>query len=140
MEISAPPRPKFTFPDRVLLHQLVNLYFDNVNIFFPMLHRPTFDKQLYSMDHARDTGFACIVLLVCAIGSRYSDDPRVKADPHASKHSAGESNASYSCDYQSYTRAGWHYFSQVEMVRKPMIIPPKLHDIQIHCVSPFLPA
>ncbi|KAI5890058.1 uncharacterized protein SCHCODRAFT_02690076 [Schizophyllum commune H4-8] len=120
MEISAPPRPKFTFPDRVLLHQLVNLYFDNVNMFFPMLHRPTFDKQLYSMDHARDTGFACIVLLVCAIGSRYSDDPRVKADPHASKHSAG-----------------WHYFSQVEMVRKPMIIPPKLHDIQIHCLSIF---
>ncbi|KAL1741746.1 fungal-specific transcription factor domain-containing protein [Schizophyllum fasciatum] len=120
MEISAPPRPQFTFPDRMLLQSLVDLYFENVNLYFPMLHRPTFDRQLFSMDHARDTGFACILLLVCAIGSRYSDDPRVKADPNASKHSSG-----------------WHYFSQVEMVRKPMIIPPKLHDIQIHCLSIF---
>lgn len=118
LEISAPARPTFIFPERVLLHNLVNLYFEHVNALFPVIHRPTFMEQLNTMAHAGDTNFACILLVVCAIGARYSDDPRVLADPSASKHSAG-----------------WSYYSQVEMVRKPMIIPPKLQDIQIHCLS-----
>ncbi|TRM68906.1 fungal-specific transcription factor domain-containing protein [Schizophyllum amplum] len=118
LEISARARPSFTFPAPNLMHSLVAFYFDNVNTFFPIVHRPTFEAQLHSMMHIEDTGFACVLLVVCAIGSRYSDDPRVLADAEASKHSAG-----------------WSYFSQVEMLRKPMIIPPKLHDIQIHCLS-----
>ncbi|TRM68894.1 fungal-specific transcription factor domain-containing protein [Schizophyllum amplum] len=117
LEISAPARPNFTFPAPELILSLVKFYFDEVNAFFPIIHRPTFEAQLQSMAHVEDTGFACVLLVVCAIGARYSDDSRVLAD-ESSKHSAG-----------------WSYFSQVEMLRKPMIIPPKLHDIQIHCLS-----
>jgi hypothetical protein len=107
---------RFTFPPDDLLASLVDGFFENMNTFFPILHRPTFERGLADGLHRSDSGFATIVLLVCAIASRFIDDPRVLL-PGASEQSAG-----------------WGYFNQVQAVRRSLLAPPCLYDIQWHCV------
>ncbi|KAF8605194.1 hypothetical protein BDV93DRAFT_76183 [Ceratobasidium sp. AG-I] len=65
------------FPPEDLLYSLVDLYFKRFNILLPLLHRPTFEAQLADKLYWRDPSFAAVVLLVCANGSRFSDDTRV---------------------------------------------------------------
>ncbi|QRV90687.1 Fungal specific transcription factor domain [Ceratobasidium sp. AG-Ba] len=65
------------FPPDDLLNSLVDLYFTRFNVLLPLLHRPTFEAQLKQKLHWRDPSFAAVVLLVCANGSRFSDDTRV---------------------------------------------------------------
>ncbi|KAG8741047.1 hypothetical protein FRC10_003431 [Ceratobasidium sp. 414] len=65
------------FPPDDLLFSLVDLYFTRFNVLLPLLHRPTFESQLAQKLHWRDPSFAAVVLLVCANGSRFSNDTRV---------------------------------------------------------------
>ena len=62
-------------PSDDLLDHLVGIFFDRINIFFPFLHRPTFELDLKRRKH--ETKFGGLVILLCAAASRYSDDPRV---------------------------------------------------------------
>jgi len=89
-----------------------------MNLLVPLLHRPTFDKGIADEFYWRNSGFGATVLLVCAIGSRYSTDPRVFIPEANSDHSAG-----------------WKWFDQVQMSRKPRLAPPSLYDLQKCCVS-----
>lgn len=109
--------PNFTFPDDDLALDLINLYFANINLYLPLLHRPTFEKSVAKGLHHTDERFACTYLLVCAIGARYSDDPRVLLDGVESLHSCG-----------------WKWFSQVQMVKKSLLAAPTLYDLQFYCV------
>lgn len=68
---------------------LLNLYFEHVNLFAPLLHRPTFGKGIASKLHTKNASFGGVVLLVCALGARLSDDPRVLEDGTQSTLSAG---------------------------------------------------
>ena len=111
------PEPHYQFPDPDLLTSLVNLYFANMNSFLPLLHRPTFEKSLADNLHLRDDGFGAVVLLVAAVGARFSDDLRVALPGTDAMHSAG-----------------WGWFNQVQMVRRSLFSPPGLYDLQIYCV------
>jgi hypothetical protein len=77
---------------------LVYMYFLNINVFLPLLHRPTFQTALTTSTHLHDDGFAATLLLVCALGACYSDDPRVYLSRVTSRKSAG-----------------WKWYSQVQM-------------------------
>ncbi|KIY44293.1 hypothetical protein FISHEDRAFT_51737 [Fistulina hepatica ATCC 64428] len=112
------PSAEYTFPTDDLLLQLLDLYFRNVNVFFPLLHRPTFEAAVSSGLHRRDDDFAVNLLLVCALGSRYSDDPRVLLD-----------------GVDSLLSAGWKYFRQVQVLRRSMLTPPSLYDLQFYVLS-----
>lgn len=81
--------PKYTFPDDDLLATLIDLYFRFGNPLYPLLHRPTFEKGIIARLHLHDSGFGGTVLLVCALGARWSDDPRVYYDVNDIPHSAG---------------------------------------------------
>ena len=59
-------------------------------------------------------------MLVCAIGSRWSDDMRVRGEGMW-RHSAG-----------------WKYFDQIDAHRRSFLGPPRLYDLQIYAVSPRL--
>ncbi|EJD49559.1 hypothetical protein AURDEDRAFT_161117 [Auricularia subglabra TFB-10046 SS5] len=107
----------FNFPDPGLMEQLIEQYFVKVNLYHPLLHRGLFDEQMRARLHYEDSHFAAIVLLVCAIGSRFVDDERVLLDP-GKMHSAG-----------------WCYFEQVEPFRRFKITPPRLFDLQIQVLS-----
>ncbi|KAJ7589505.1 fungal-specific transcription factor domain-containing protein [Mycena floridula] len=90
-------RPTYDFPPHDLMASLVDLYFDNINLFLPLLHRPTFDKLLAKGEHF-DTSksFGSVVMLVTAIGSQFSTDPRVLLE-----------------EYPESLSAGWKWFRQV---------------------------
>ncbi|KZT07879.1 uncharacterized protein LAESUDRAFT_724338 [Laetiporus sulphureus 93-53] len=124
MEERLEPHKPGSFPDEDLLWKLVNLYFDHINVYMPLLHRPTFDANIRDNLHLRDEGFGSIVLLVCANGARFSDDPRVVLLDEESGEKIPSSR-------------GWEWFRQVHMIRKSLLSPPQLHDIQIYCLSAF---
>lgn len=111
----------FSFPPPDLMADLINKYFDQVNCYFPLLHRPTLEKNIQNGLHLEDDMFGSVVLLVCANGSKWSTDPRVYLD------GAEETNKKHS--------SGWNWFNQVHFVRKTFMEPPALWDLQFYCVS-----
>ncbi|KAL1695459.1 fungal-specific transcription factor domain-containing protein, partial [Schizophyllum commune] len=113
-----PPRPMFKFPPEDLLEQLIEVYFTRINVFQPLLHRPTFQRYIDEGTHFRDRDFAHVLLLVCAVASRYSDDPRVLVDGTNDLHSAG-----------------WKYISQVNFIRPTMTDKPSLFEVQAYSLS-----
>lgn len=110
--------PFYTFPPDDLIPKLVDLYFSHVNIYEPLLHRPTFERAIAAKQHMTDEAFGANLLLVCAIGARWSHDPRVFLHDVDSEHSCG-----------------WRWFSQVPLVRKSLLQVPSLADLQFYCVS-----
>ncbi|KAK0231290.1 fungal-specific transcription factor domain-containing protein [Armillaria fumosa] len=111
-------RYDYTFPEPDLLDNLVELYFIHINRFWPLLHRPTFERSLAAAVHLTDRAFAAIVLMVCTNGARFSDDPRVRVDR----------------DELPY-RHGWKWFIQVHRVS--VLRTPNLYDLQKCVLSVF---
>lgn len=64
-------------PPRDLARKLIDLFFEHVNVQFPLLHRPTFERQWTEGCHYRDIWFSCLCFSVFAVASRWSEDPRV---------------------------------------------------------------
>ncbi|KAK0204254.1 fungal-specific transcription factor domain-containing protein [Desarmillaria ectypa] len=108
----------FSFPDADLLSSLIDLYFTHVNIFLPVLHRPTLERSVTEGQHFKDTPFAAVLLVVCALASRYSDDPRVLVDEN------------------SKLSSGWKWASQVIGMNRapPGMDVPSLYDAQLCCL------
>ncbi|KAJ7686318.1 fungal-specific transcription factor domain-containing protein [Mycena rosella] len=107
----------YVFPEIDLLRALVDLYFITTNLYFPLLHRPTFERSLADGLHFRDPSFGAVVLLVCAIGSRFSDDPRV-------------------CSPEDEPlRCGWKYFDQLPHVINHLFKPPTVYYLQYYCLA-----
>jgi hypothetical protein len=116
------PKPVFfEFPSMDLLRNLVDCYFDNFNLMFPILHRPSFVRSIQQGLHEIDQGFGAVVLLVCAIGCWATDDPRV----------VHEISAVSSC-------TPWKFFHQVDSMQKLHHIPHSLYEAQVYPVCPRL--
>jgi hypothetical protein len=81
------------------MKHLVDSYFTHVHPFYPGLHRPTFEKSLSACLHVTDYYFGCVVLAVCALGARCSNDPRILADD------------------PSELQVGWKWFQQIKPYR-----------------------
>jgi hypothetical protein len=69
-------KPPLVFPDADHLHELISVYFTDFDPFLPILHRKTFEQGVKEGLHLRDQCFGKVVLAVCAIASRRSNDPR----------------------------------------------------------------
>ncbi len=107
------------FPEADLMSELISLYFTRLNLYLPLLHQPTFVHNVQTNLHLNDRDFGCTLLLVCAIGARYSEDPRVLLEGTEDWHSAG-----------------WKWFKQVQTLRKEFrLTPTHVYDLQIACVS-----
>lgn len=107
----------YVFPDPDLMPSLIDAYFLQFNSFLPLLHRPTFEKSVAEGLHFSDSKFGATLLLVCAHGSRYSDDPRVLADGSDNPRSAG-----------------WRWFEQVNVFRTTLYKRTSLYELQMHAV------
>ncbi|KAJ7674131.1 hypothetical protein B0H17DRAFT_946939, partial [Mycena rosella] len=106
--------PQHVFPDDDLLTSLVNLYFERINPIIGILHSPTFRQSIAEGLHFRDQAFGAVVLAVCSVASRYSDDPRVLLDGV---------NSELSC--------GWKWFHQVHPLPASFSPEPSLHQLQL---------
>lgn len=109
---------ELSFPEPDLMREFINLFFEHIHIFVPILHRPTFEKAIADGLHFRDKGFAGVALLVCATGSRHSDDPRALLEGTNDRHSAG-----------------WKWFVQVRRLRRLVFGAPRLYDLQMSALS-----
>ncbi|GLB37611.1 putative fungal specific transcription factor [Lyophyllum shimeji] len=109
---------EYVFPDRDLLHDLVALYFDHVNPHFPLLHQPTFEKAVTEELYLTHHHFGATVLGVCAVASRYSDDPRVLLEGEESRHSSG-----------------WKWYCQIRQCWQSSSRCPSLHELQALCLA-----
>ncbi|KAJ7144802.1 fungal-specific transcription factor domain-containing protein [Mycena crocata] len=106
------------FPENDLLESLVKIYFDQINPIIGVLHSPSFHKSFTDGLHFDDPDFGAIVLAVCSLASRYSDDPRVFLDGTDSEHSCG-----------------WKWFRQVRPLRASFSPEPSLQQLQVVCLS-----
>jgi hypothetical protein len=106
------------FPEADLLGNLVDIYFRENNDFFPILHKPTFKRAIAEGLHATDLEFGKVVLLVCAIASRWSDDPRVLYPGSSLWHSAG-----------------WQWYNQAHALASSQLLKPTLYQVQFFAVS-----
>jgi hypothetical protein len=109
------------FPDVDLMPVLVDKYFSDVNLILPLLHRPTFECYIIDGLHLRKDSFASVLLMVCALGARYTLDPRVRCE--------GDSTGASS---------GWKWFVQAKSVCKSIFEITSLEDIQSYAVSTAL--
>ena len=109
----------YQFPEDNLMNDLIQLYFFDVHMFAPVLHRPSFEADVKSGLHLRNREFGSLVLLVCALAARFSNDRRVIVDGEENWHSAG-----------------WRYFTQVRMYSDAFVLTPSshLHGLQTICV------
>ena len=88
----------------------------------PLLNRRLFEHDVRNGLHFRDNKFAAIVLAVCALGSRFSTDPRCLAYGDTSP-----------------CRNGWKWFNQVPILLQSWYSRACLYDLQLACVGiPFL--
>ncbi|KIK70176.1 hypothetical protein GYMLUDRAFT_213326 [Collybiopsis luxurians FD-317 M1] len=113
------PQPPLVFPEDDLLRSLGNLYFLHVHPYFPILHRPSFEKAVFRGLHLRNRRFGNVVLGVCAIASRFSEDPRVLVESAQ----------------KNLRSSGWRWFKQASPIRTPMVQSPTLEDLQSCCLS-----
>ncbi|KAF9068900.1 fungal-specific transcription factor domain-containing protein [Rhodocollybia butyracea] len=111
------PRSSLIFPEADLLLQLIELYFQRVQPYVPLLHYPSFSRSVSECLHLQDHSFGIVVLGVCAVASRYSHDPRCLETGTTSPHSLG-----------------WSYYKQMTP-RTLFTEPPNLYDLQYCCLS-----
>ncbi|EPQ54348.1 hypothetical protein GLOTRDRAFT_44097, partial [Gloeophyllum trabeum ATCC 11539] len=109
--------PAYVFPEPDLLWTLVAVYFERVNCLAPILHRPTFEAGVREGRHLRDRPFASVMLMVCAVASRQTDDTRVLLEGS-----------------NTFRSAGWKWFNQVQMINKSILACPTLYDLQLRCL------
>ncbi|KAH9935489.1 fungal-specific transcription factor domain-containing protein [Fomitopsis serialis] len=97
-----PPFIMSYFPPLDLAESLIELYFARNNSLFPLLHRPTFQKQWRSGLYKVDVWFACVCMGLFAVASRWSDDPRILPDGTAPTAPDGSDNGAWAL-------AGWTF-------------------------------
>jgi hypothetical protein len=103
------------------MKNLIKIYFDQINPILCILHFPSFRDSVAKGLHFRDRNFGSVVLAVCALASRYSDDPRVFLDGENSEHSCG-----------------WKWFRQIEPFKALASPEPGLYRLQWISVSRIL--
>nr|GAT46954.1 predicted protein [Mycena chlorophos] len=116
-----PPPPQHTFPPDDLLLSLVDLFFHKCNPLLGLLHQASFRKSLFAERlHVRNLHFGAVVLAVCALGSRFSEDPRVLVDGTTDEHSCG-----------------WKWFAQVRPMHAAWVSvhPSTLYQLQLVILS-----
>ncbi|KAG8213977.1 hypothetical protein J3R82DRAFT_10726 [Butyriboletus roseoflavus] len=116
------------FPPQDLAISLIKLYFENINPFFPLFHRPTFERQWREGLQHKNTWFGCLCLSVFAVASRWSDDPRVLDDGKDDAPQAKQLIEEY-----KWQRAGWRFFNAAVDVHRgslSLFHPPGLFEVQ----------
>ncbi|KAJ3986030.1 fungal-specific transcription factor domain-containing protein [Lentinula detonsa] len=117
--VPEPETPLYTFPEENLLWDLIQIYFDQISpFFFPLLHKPTFERAVSSGLHLMDHNFGATVLAVCALASRHSDDSRNYINP---------------TDFEQLL--GWKWFRQIRLLRPSFVDTVSLYELQLYCLS-----
>ncbi|TFY65355.1 hypothetical protein EVJ58_g2030 [Rhodofomes roseus] len=121
-----PPFIISNFPPMDLAEHLIELYFARNNSLFPLLHRPTFQRQWDSGLYRRDVWYAGVCLAIFAVASRWCDDPRVLPDETAPAAPDGSDNGAWALAGRQFVDAAM----DVHRRRRSLFLPPNLFEIQ----------
>lgn len=125
-------RLTLTFPPPDLLDVLITTYFDQYDVYTPLLHRPSFERNVREGLHLRDSGFGSVLLMACALAARSVDDPRVLLPSEREEAIRWAEDAGKELPEPTFHSAGWQWFTQVQKTRLAMsFVPPGLYDLQI---------
>ncbi|KAJ7063364.1 fungal-specific transcription factor domain-containing protein [Mycena amicta] len=127
--------PQYTFPEPDLLPVLVDLYFTNVNCYYPVLHRPTFERKLKDQLHLRDHRYAGTLLMVCSLGARHCNDPRVCLEGADNLHAAGWKWHNQVSLPELFTPSFLTVQLQVRVIPRHLIYKPNLYELQTITLS-----
>lgn len=114
------------FPPISLCTELIEFYFIHFNPYYPVLHRPSFDRHWKTRLHRSNPWFATLCLAVFAIGSIWSTDLRVLPR-----------------DEQSKAEPNWHTAGslfadavmEIHHLCSSVLVPASLFEIQTYPVS-----
>ncbi|THU83749.1 hypothetical protein K435DRAFT_765644 [Dendrothele bispora CBS 962.96] len=107
------------FPDDAHLWELTNIYFTLHHPYYPLLHKSTFEQALSEGLHRRDQDFGQLVLALCAVASRYTNDSRNIPQSH-----------------HSSLGLGWKWLQQINLFKGASVMSPvSLHELQTHCLA-----
>ncbi|KAJ4467872.1 fungal-specific transcription factor domain-containing protein [Lentinula aciculospora] len=123
--------PPFIFPDADLIDSLVSLYFSHINAYFLILHEPSFFRSVAQDLHHKDRHFGALVLAVCALGARFSDDGRIYEDGVGANYNMGSTRGA------SEQSIGWKWIRQIQPVRRTFTAPPCIYEIQLYLIYVF---
>ncbi|KAF5364445.1 hypothetical protein D9758_010673 [Tetrapyrgos nigripes] len=105
--------PAFEFPDKKTLRALVDVYFTEVNLYDPLLHRPSFEQSLENGLHLRNAAFGALVLITCARASVYANRQYPRGDARSS---------------------GWVWYNQIPLDKFVFNEPLSLYHLQLYCL------
>ncbi|KAF8988927.1 fungal-specific transcription factor domain-containing protein [Cyathus striatus] len=108
-ELFSCPTPNYTFPPPDLINDLVEATL-NMSTFLPTPPQTDLRARIADNLHLRDAGFGGVLLLACAVGTRYIEklDERTLMDG---------------------------YYNQVQVVKQRLLEPPTLYDLQSYCLA-----
>ncbi|TRM69414.1 fungal-specific transcription factor domain-containing protein [Schizophyllum amplum] len=112
------PHTAYRFPEPDLLRHLIEVFFADLQPVMNIVHRPTFERELQSGLHHHDRDFGGMVLALCAVASRLTNEPRTWFDPN------------------DRLSAGWAYFDQINLMRRRSLFEvSSLHEMQCYCLA-----
>lgn len=116
------------WPPEDLVPKLVDEYFFLFHHGFPLLHEPTFRRDLAEKTYERDKEFRHLCLTVFAIGSRSCSDERMYVPRDLLSPDTPEIYRRYS--------AGWQLIGQMMSEAYDWNAPPNLYELQSMVVCP----
>ncbi|KAF5342870.1 hypothetical protein D9758_016097 [Tetrapyrgos nigripes] len=111
-------KPVYEFPEHDHLQSLVEVYFTHHHPHVPLLHQASFERSVAEGLHLRDHQFGALVLAVCSVASKYSDDSRNLPE-----------------DSSVTLALGWRWFQQLKLTRNMFAGPVSLHELQTFCLE-----
>ncbi|KAJ3710185.1 fungal-specific transcription factor domain-containing protein [Lentinula raphanica] len=115
------PPPPYKFPPDDLMYTLFDLYFMHINPLLLFLHRPSFLRSVAEGLHRTDRYFGGLVLCVCALAARFSNDSRVLEDSLTSERSIG-----------------WKWIRQIQPIRHDYVETASIYEIQMYLVCAYI--
>ncbi|KAF5340505.1 hypothetical protein D9758_014544 [Tetrapyrgos nigripes] len=110
--------PMLQFPDDDHLQSLLEAYFAFHHPYQPLLHQASFERSVAEGFHLRNHQFGALLLAVCSVASKYSEDPR---------NLPKESSA--------VLALGWRWFQQLKLTRLIFAEPVSLYELQTYCLQ-----
>ncbi|WVQ76607.1 hypothetical protein IAR50_006280 [Cryptococcus sp. DSM 104548] len=126
-EVGQNPLDYSIWPEKGLDQQLINAYFDHVNIILPLLNRPLFQREYDTGLFKTQQRFGRVCLLIFACGARFYNATETFWPPELS--SARGRSRDYDSQWLPYS-AGWKYLRMaLRMGHNPLHMP-DLHELQ----------
>nr|XP_019042276.1 hypothetical protein I302_08877 [Kwoniella bestiolae CBS 10118]OCF21206.1 hypothetical protein I302_08877 [Kwoniella bestiolae CBS 10118] len=118
------------WPEDGFDNQLIDAYFEHLNLHLPLLNRNLFQRQYDSGLWRSNTSFAKVCLMIFANGSRFVDDDRVYWPVDLALTEEGKERLQSNQDGSLRYSAGWKYLHALLRMGRSIMQGPNLYEFQ----------